>query len=140
MSDPPQLPSAVVDTDVISLVFKKDTRAALYRPYLDGWQLTLSFMSIAELQRWALERRWGQRRRSELDQYLHRFTVFHSDQDLCRWWAAVMVSARQAGRRIEVADAWIAATALLFGIPLITHNPGDYAGVDGCRSLTGTPP
>ena len=27
------------------------------------------------------------------------------------------------------ADAWIAATALLYGIPLITHNPGHFVNV-----------
>ena len=35
------------------------------------------------------------------------------------------------GRRIEVADAWVAATALLYDAPLVTDNPGDYVGVAG---------
>jgi predicted nucleic acid-binding protein len=34
------------------------------------------------------------------------------------------------GRQIGWADAWVAATALLHGIPLITHNAKDYRGVD----------
>jgi predicted nucleic acid-binding protein len=52
-----------------------------------------------------------------------------SSPDLCRKWAEVMVAARAAGRRIECADAWIAATALLYRAPLLTHNCGDYVGV-----------
>jgi predicted nucleic acid-binding protein len=128
--------SAVVDTDVVSLTFKRDTRASLYQPHLDGRALTVSFMTVAELQRWALERRWGDRQRSELDRYLRQFTVYHSNADLCRWWASVMAGARQKGRRIEVADAWIAATALLHGVPLIMHNPGDYLGVDELQIIT----
>ncbi len=136
MSVPPQLPSVVVDTDVFSLVFKKDTRASLYQQHLDDRQLILSFMSVAELQRWALDRRWGGRRRSESDRYLQRFTIYHSDEDLCHWWAAVMVGAKARGRRIEVADAWIAATALLYDLPLVTHNPDDFAGVAGLRIIT----
>jgi predicted nucleic acid-binding protein len=32
-------------------------------------------------------------------------------------------------RRIECADAWIAATALLYSVPLVTHNRNDYLGV-----------
>jgi predicted nucleic acid-binding protein len=40
-----------------------------------------------------------------------------------------MVAARQNGRRIETADAWIGATALLYNAPLLTHNKSDYAGV-----------
>ena len=43
----------------------------------------------------------------------------------------VTVTAQSRGRRIECADAWIAATALLHGVPLVTHNRGDYAGVAG---------
>jgi tRNA(fMet)-specific endonuclease VapC len=41
----------------------------------------------------------------------------------------VTVAARAAGRRIECADAWIAASALLYDAPLITHNRADYLGV-----------
>jgi tRNA(fMet)-specific endonuclease VapC len=26
------------------------------------------------------------------------------------------------GRRIKVGDSWIAATAMLYGLPLVTHN------------------
>jgi tRNA(fMet)-specific endonuclease VapC len=63
--------------------------------------------------------------------YLRRFTVVPSSPDLCRQWAEVMVSAQAAGRRIECADAWIAATALVYGVPLVTHNRNDYLGVPG---------
>jgi tRNA(fMet)-specific endonuclease VapC len=129
-------PTAVADTDVISLVFKRDTRAAAYRPHLSGHYVALSFMTVAELKRWSFERNWGAPRRQELDRLLGRFTIYHSNQDLCHWWGAVMAGAKRRGRRIEVADAWIAATALLHDIPLITHNPGDFAGVDGLTLIT----
>jgi hypothetical protein len=46
-----------------------------------------------------------------------------------RHWADVMVTAQASGRRMECADAWIAATALLYDAPLVTHNRGDYLGV-----------
>jgi tRNA(fMet)-specific endonuclease VapC len=127
---------AIVDSDVVSLVFKHDTRAAHYQPHLVGRQLNVSFMTVAELQRWALQRAWGQRRREALSRHLKQFTVLHSTADLCSWWAMVMVGARREGRRIEVADAWIAATALAFGVPLITHNPDDFAGVVGLEIIT----
>ena len=34
------------------------------------------------------------------------------------------------------ADAWIAATALHLGVPLITHNKNDYLGVDGLTIIS----
>ena len=46
-----------------------------------------------------------------------------------------MVVVRSLGRRIEVADAWVAATALLYDTTLVTNNPGDYAGVAGIKLL-----
>lgn len=42
-----------------------------------------------------------------------------------------MAAARRAGRPIQTADAWIAATALLYGATLVTHNAADFAGVPG---------
>jgi predicted nucleic acid-binding protein len=35
----------------------------------------------------------------------------------------------------EVADAWVAATAILYDATLVTNNPGDYVGVAGIKLL-----
>ena len=44
-------------------------------------------MSLAELRRWTLERNWGDRRRQELEDYLSRYLVIHSEDELCNHWA-----------------------------------------------------
>lgn len=49
----------VIDTDIISYLFRRDTRAEIYRPYLAGADVAVSFMTVAELNRWALQRGWG---------------------------------------------------------------------------------
>ena len=59
-----------------------------------------------------------------------------SSRDLILGWADVMAGARANGRRIEAADAWIAATALLYGAALVTHNPKDYMGVPNLSVLS----
>lgn len=123
--------SVVVDTDVVSFLFKQDTRALLYYPHLTGPILVVSFMTVAELQQWAIRRNWGATRQRRLSEYLQRFLVFHSDDETCRQWAEVTESARRNGRPIGTADAWIAATALLHGLPLLTHNRAHYLGVAG---------
>jgi predicted nucleic acid-binding protein len=131
------LPRVVVDTDVVSYGFKGDTRAELYDAHLLDRRLLISFMTLAELESWAEAREWGARRRSELDEHLReRYAVAHSDAELCKWWVTVRKSARRSVCPIEVADAWIAATAMLYGIPLVTHNPDDFAGVDGLTVVT----
>jgi predicted nucleic acid-binding protein len=58
--------AAIVDTDVVSMLFKGDTRALAYRPHITGRLLGTFFMTLAELERWSLERSWGQRRKLEL--------------------------------------------------------------------------
>jgi predicted nucleic acid-binding protein len=109
----------VVDTDVVSFLFKNHSIGLLYDPELAGRVALISFMTVAELERWAIQYRWGEHRRHWLHHYLGRFTVVPSSPDLCRMWAEAMVAAQAAGRRIECADAWIAATASLYGAPLL---------------------
>jgi predicted nucleic acid-binding protein len=128
--------AVVVDTDVISYLFKSDTRASLYRPHLDGHLPIISFMSLAELERWTLARGWGARRRQDLLNYLRRYLIEPSSPDLCRLWAEAMDSGRRAGKPISTGDAWVAATALAYGVPLVTNNPTDFAGVTGLTIIS----
>jgi predicted nucleic acid-binding protein len=86
---------------------------------------------MAELKFWALQRDWDNAKRERTESYLHRFAVFHSDDELCSRRAEVIRIARQNGKPIATADAWIAATAMLHSIPLVTHDGKRYAGVDG---------
>src|SRR5437867_4311981 len=60
----------VVDTDIGSFYFKKDSRARLYRHHLIGRAPVISFMTLAELLAWAQERRWGLGRQAALARHL----------------------------------------------------------------------
>ena len=131
--------SCVVDTNVVSYLYKRDTRAEDYHAHLDGKLMTISFMTIAELDRWTLERKWGEKRKADLEKFLHRFTVIEVSRARCLKWAEASHSARRNGRPIETADAWIAATALLYDVPLVTHNRNDYLGVDGLQVISEAP-
>lgn len=128
--------AAVVDTDVVSILFKDDTRAHVFRAHVSGRLLGISFMTLAELERWSLERGWGARRKFELAQHLARYTVLPVSRELCTRWAEVTFAAKRKGRRIQTADAWIAASALHYRVPLITNNPSDYAAVEGLLVLS----
>lgn len=121
----------MVDTDVVSFLFKNDSRASLYRTHLLGKELVISFMTLAELLRWALERNWDKTRQTRLKEHLRQFAVHPFDAGPCRTWAEVSHAARKSSRPIETADAWSAATAVHHVIPLVTHNRRHYAGVPG---------
>lgn len=127
----PPAEAVVVDTDVVSYLFRSDTRAEAYRPHLTGRLLVVSFMTVAELDRWALERDWGEARRARMERHLTNFVVRPFDRSLCLRWAEATDGARRKGRPIGVADAWIAATALQHNVPLVTNNDAHYAGVEG---------
>lgn len=130
----------VVDTDVVSYIFKRDTRAAGFEPHLIGRAPVISFMTVAELDAWADQRNWGQAARTRLEQSLARYTVHFPDRRLCRFWATVTTVGRHTGRPVGHADAWIAASALFLNAPLVTHNTADYAGVPGLTLLAAINP
>jgi predicted nucleic acid-binding protein len=128
----------VVDTDVVSFLFKGHPTGSLYAEHLAGSVLLISFMTVAELERWALQFQWGRARLDRLHAHLGRFTVVPSSPDLCHVWAEITIAAQASGRRIECADAWIAATAVLYKVPLVTHNRSDYLGVPRLRLISHT--
>jgi predicted nucleic acid-binding protein len=126
----------ILDTDVVSFLFRGDARAKKYQPHLAGREAVISFMTLAELRLWALVRRWGDGRRRQLERHLRRFAVHPYDPALCTLWAEVTHLARIKGRALQTADAWIAATAKLHELPLVTHNASDCQGVDGLHVIT----
>lgn len=129
----------LVDTSVLSLILKRDTRAVSYEPHLDNTLGVLSFMTLAELYRWAEERDWGPRRRAGPADLLEAYEVVYPDDGLCRRWALLVATTKRVGRPLPLADSWIAATALFLGLPLVTHNRGDFADIEGLRVISEAP-
>lgn len=72
----------VVDTSVVSYLLKEHSLAAPYRDLLAGSILALSFMSLAELYRWPLERGWGKRRLEVLTEHLRSYVILNSDAEM----------------------------------------------------------
>lgn len=96
-------------------------------------------MTVAELEQWAIRHTWGARRHAEMLRLLRsRFAVIDSSRPLCRKWAEVREEVRGSGRVIQPSDALVAATALLYDVPLLTHNSADFAGVQELTVITET--
>lgn len=119
----------LLDTTVASLLHQRRANAparARYEAHIPGNTLSLSFQSVAELWLWAEQNRWGTRARVELEIYIGTFLIIPHDEGLSRTWAQVMAACRRQGRRLEAADAWIAATAVRYDVRLLTHDQ-DFA-------------
>jgi len=119
----------VLDTDVWSFLFKRDSRAELYRAHLERNTLYISFQTVAELYQWAETNNWGEGRWAQLVDWLKRFEVLDVDDETSRVWARIRSVRTQQGHSISAQDAWIAACALRHGYPLVTHNAGDYTDI-----------
>lgn len=125
----------VLDTDVASYLFKNSPRAKPFRPFLKGKQPALTFVSVAELFKWTLKRRWGPQKVQQLEAALRRYVVIPYDRDLAWAWARVTAACEDAGRPIAPSDAWVAAAALRHDAPLLTSNLKHYEAAESLCGL-----
>jgi tRNA(fMet)-specific endonuclease VapC len=128
--------SLLLDTDVASYLFKNSPSAKPFRSLLKGKRLVLAFVSVAELFKWTLKRRWGPHKVQQLEDALRRYIVIPYDRDLAWAWARVVAACEEAGRPIAPADAWVAAAALRHSVPLLTNNLKHYEPAEALCGLT----
>jgi hypothetical protein len=104
----------IVDTDIASFLFKEDTRAELCKPHIECDLLAaISFQTRAELDQWAVYYNCGPERRDELSKFVNEeFVTIASNEPLCVMGVRSAGWPKRGGRPIDVADAWVAVTAL----------------------------
>ena len=99
-------------------------------------EAAVSVVTLAELQAGVLAARDTQtraRRMATLD-VLGDIEILPVDADVARVWAQLRVSLAEAGRRINVNDLWIAATAARHGLPVVSQDD-DFRAVDGMSGV-----
>lgn len=121
----------LLDTNIVSFILKRDTRAAAYAPILYGNRLAISFMTAAELYQWSVARKWSMPRIQRLEQAIASYLLIPPDLELCRTWGQLRAERQALGLAIDSQDAWIAATGLRYTIPLVTHNPDHFRNIPG---------
>lgn len=124
----------LLDTNIVSYFIKAHHLRERYRPLLRADELAISFMTIAELYQGAYQENWGQKRFNQLHRVIGYYIVVQSSIELGRVWGELRASRKE--RPISVQDAWIAATALSFDAPLVTHNPKHFRGIRGLQVIT----
>lgn len=122
----------LVDTSV--LVAREVDRPLRHDP--SDWDIHISVVTLAEIKAGVLLA-------SDVDIRVRRLTTLDSldyvpslaiDEDVASEWAVLRASAAERGRRINVNDMWIAATALRHGMPVVTQD-SDFFQLSGVRGL-----
>ena len=126
----------VVDTDVISFLFKNHPLAPSYQALLAGRSLAFSLITLAEIEYGMRKGTWGSARRELMYRFLSRFTPLLPDAETAQAWARIKHGCERKGRPISFADAWVAAAAVQLNVPLATHNRAHFEAVDGLALLT----
>ncbi|NKB69852.1 MAG: PIN domain-containing protein [Candidatus Latescibacteria bacterium] len=122
----------LLDTSVVSLLHPKKKQTDLrtqYAAHLAGKIPALSFQSVAELWAWAEHNGWGQQAKSQLDAFIQGFLVIPYNYTLAKIWGESSALCSQQGRTLGAGDIWIAATAVQYRMPLLTHDR-DFVGVE----------
>ena len=124
----------VADTNVASILLDGRDKAEFYRELIAVEQAFISFQTWEELWYGAYSGGWGGRRRSELTQHLENYEIIWPSLELAEICARLRAERRAAGRQIQVADAWIAATAILLGCPLASEDQ-DFDGIPNLKII-----
>ena len=131
------LPSStyvVLDTNIVSLFIRRHSEADYYREQIADRQAALSFQTLEELWHGAYHANWGQRRQNTLIQLPQQYEIIWPNPTLMRICARLRAERKRAGRELGLADAWIAATALMLDCPLATADR-DFFGIPGLKLI-----
>ena len=116
-----------LDTLVVSLFLRNADEAAYYRSEVDGLRAVISFQTREEALFGAIRAGWGAPRMNALQQHLSQYEMVSSSLELAEISASLRSEREQAGRKLNTADAWIAATAIMLDCPLASHD--DFTGI-----------
>ncbi len=127
--------SFLLDTNVVSEWIKPrpDPGVINWLTEVDEDQVFLSVVSLAEL-RYGIERMPIGARQNRLDQWLRqevtlRFEnrILPLDAAIADAWGQVSARSRAGGRAISIMDGFLAATAEVHGLTMVTRNVPDFS-------------
>jgi predicted nucleic acid-binding protein len=124
----------VADSNIVSYIARRSPIAEYYLPHLEHRQVVISFQTREEVLFGAYLAGWGERRVNTLKQQMGQYQVHWPDLELVDLCARLRAERRAAGWEIELADAWVAATALYLGCPLASHD-GDFENIPGLQLI-----
>lgn len=134
----------LLDTNVVLYLLpsRPHSYAKLYRPHIEGKFLAISFVTVGELYVLAERNNWGPARVLDLEAHLGSLVVVPYDLAICRTYARLKTHQKSpagSDRVINNNDLWIAACAVSYGMPLVTHNRRHFEGIPGLNIISEAP-
>ncbi len=126
----------ILDTCIVSYLMRGGEQAQAYLPHVQGRLLAISFITVGELYFGAEKAQWGEAKRKQLETTLRNFVIIPYDHEIARCYGRVVAERQRAGKPIAPNDAWIAACTVRHGVPLVTHNPKDFAAIENLNVIT----
>ncbi len=124
----------VLDTSVVSILYDEgdDERFAAYQERLAGRRGLISFQTLEELLFGLHSSGWGEARMLRFREHIDKYEVvwLKPESKLVEIAARLRSDLKGMGRTLDVADAWIAATALMRECPLASDDR-DFVGIPG---------
>ncbi|MFO0917844.1 MAG: type II toxin-antitoxin system VapC family toxin [Planctomycetaceae bacterium] len=122
--------SYLLDTDIVSAHLKTNRRVTdRILQYLG--RVHVSVITVGELTTWARRKQASRSRVMELDAFLQDATILPVTEMIARHFGALRAELLDIGRPTPTMDLWIAATALVHNLTLVTHNQQDFAHIPG---------
>lgn len=135
----PGNPSRVVlDTSVSSLLFRNSDEAEYYKCEIEGMQAVISFQTLEESWYGAFKGGWGAGRMNKLRFHLDQFEVIWPNREMAEISANLRKEREKSGSRLNTADAWIAATAIMLDCSLASKD-GDFKGISNLQLIQYSP-
>jgi len=133
----------LLDTNVFSYFLRRnDTRASLYRPYIQHKTVVVSFVTVGELYYWAELRKWGPAKVRVFEERIRAVTVVPYDLEICKAYARIKSGLKTPSGSHRLTgdnDLWIAACAVRHALLLITHNRRHFEGIPGLNMVSEAP-
>lgn len=98
---------------------------------LDPSCLLISAVTVFELEYGAEKSRWGEKTRQQLALFLSPFTILPFDASDALMAGRIRGQLQRQGTPIGPYDVLIAAQGVARGIPIVTHNTGEFSRVPG---------
>ena len=132
--------SILCDTTVVSVLFKiskvHNKRKEQIQKGLAGKLAFISFVTVAELVFWSNKKKWGHKKRAEMESQLRAFGILAPTRATSDAWAEIKLECQMAGCDMakKQNDLWIAAAAREYGLDLASDDT-DFDDVPGLKRI-----